>query len=284
MQNQLRTIQETVVELVIIFILTLIAFPVVTFSEGVPRIILGVIFLLIFPGYTLTAALFPGKNSLKGIERAALTFVLSFALVSLTGLVLNYTPWGIRLTPIFAGVAILIVLTSGIALLRRAGIPEAERFSLHINIRMPKWSETSRFDRALYIVLTVVVIGAVSTLACVIVRPKAQEAFTNFYILGTEGMMENYPQELTLGEQAVVTLGIENRENQPANYNITVLFDGEEIQTIDSIALADEGKWFDEVALIPSRVGDNQKVEFLLYKDKDTVPYLTLHIWLDVRE
>jgi uncharacterized membrane protein len=272
------------VELVIIFILTLIAFPVVTLSEGVPRIILGVIFLLIFPGYTLTAALFPSKNSLRGVERAALTFVLSFALVSLAGLALNYTPWGIRLTPIFVAVAIIIVLASGIALLRRMNLPEAERFTLRINIRMPKWCSTSRFDRVLYIGLTVVVIAAISTLAYVIVRPKAQEAFTNFYILGPEGMMENYPQELTLGEQAVVTLGIENHENQPTNYNITVLFDGEEIQTIDSIALADEGKWSDEVALIPSRVGDNQKVEFLLYKGEESVPYLALHLWLDVRE
>jgi uncharacterized membrane protein len=272
------------VELVIIFILTLIAFPVVTLSEGVPRIILGVIFLLIFPGYTLTAALFPKKNNITGVERAALTLVLSFAIVSLAGLALNYTPWGIKLTPIFIAVATIILLTSGIALLRRTGLPETERFSLHINIRIPKWRGESKLDRVLYIVLAIAVIGAIATMAYVIAKPKAEEAFTNFYILGPEGMMENYPQELTLGEQAAVTLGIENHENQPANYNITVLFDGEEIQTIDSIALADEGKWSDEVALIPSRVGDNQKVEFLLYKGEESVPYLALHLWLDVRE
>jgi uncharacterized membrane protein len=53
-------------DLIIIFILTLIAFPVVTLTEGVPRIILGVIFLLVFPGYSLIAALFPGKKSING--------------------------------------------------------------------------------------------------------------------------------------------------------------------------------------------------------------------------
>src|SRR3972149_8659583 len=119
MQAQLPTTEVQVVDLIIIILLTVIVFPVVELTTGVPRIILGVIFLLIFPGYTLTTALFPKKESIKGVERVALTFVLSFALVSLTGLALNYTPWGIRLTPILISMAILIFITSGIAMFRR---------------------------------------------------------------------------------------------------------------------------------------------------------------------
>ena len=270
-------------ELVIILLLTLIAYPVVTLTEGVPRIILGVIVLLIFPGYTLMAALFPSKKSIKGVERAALTFVLSFALVSLTGLILNYTPWGIRLNPIFVAVAIIMLVASGIALLRRENLPEAERFALRIKIRRIQWSSASRFDRALSIVLAVAVIGAASVLAYVIAQPKAEEAFTNFYILGPEGKIADYPQELTLGEQVEVTLGIENHENQAASYEIVVIFDGEEMQAIGPIRLADEEEWGDNVTLIPSRTGGNQKVEFLLYEGEGSEPYLILHLWLDVR-
>ncbi|HPC28222.1 MAG TPA: DUF1616 domain-containing protein, partial [Candidatus Methanomethylicus sp.] len=44
---------------------------------------------------------------------AALSIGLSLALVPLTGLVLNYTPWGIRLDPI---VVSLSLLTVGLAL------------------------------------------------------------------------------------------------------------------------------------------------------------------------
>jgi len=39
-----------------------------------------------------TAALFPGKDDLDGIERIALSFGLSIAVVPLMGLALNYTP------------------------------------------------------------------------------------------------------------------------------------------------------------------------------------------------
>jgi uncharacterized membrane protein len=41
-----------------------------------------------------------GSEELDNIERAALSIGMSLALVPITGLLLNYTPWGIRTTPI----------------------------------------------------------------------------------------------------------------------------------------------------------------------------------------
>ncbi len=271
-------------DLIIILVLTLIAFPVVTLSEGLPRIILGVLFLLIFPGYTLMATLFPGKKSMRGIERAALTLVLSFAVVSLAGLAINYTPWGIKLTPIFIAVAIIILITSGIALLRRMRIPETERFTIHIKFQMPRWRVESRFDRVLSIILIMAIVGAIATMAYVIAKPKTEEAFTNFYILGPEGKMENYPQELTLGEQVEVTLGIENQENQDISYSVIVLLDGEKIQVIGPLKLINGEDWQSGVTLNPTTAGNKQEVEFQVYKGDETAPYLALHLWLDVKE
>ncbi len=53
------------------------------------RIILGLPFILFFPGYTLITALFPKKSDLGAIERVALSFGLSIAVVPLIGLILN---------------------------------------------------------------------------------------------------------------------------------------------------------------------------------------------------
>jgi uncharacterized membrane protein len=270
------------VELVIIFILTLICYPVITLTEGILRIILGIIFLLIFPGYTLLAALFPEKNSINGIERTGLTPLLSFTLISLAGLALNFTPWGIKLTPIYITMSIIIVVCSGIALLRRARLPKSERFSLAIKFRMPKRGNSSALDITLSICLALIVIGAVSTIIYVIAHPKAQEPFSNFYVLGSEEMMGNYPKELTLGEPAVVTLGIDNHENQDTSYSIKVTSDGAEMQSIGPIVLTNEGKWSNEVSVTPPKAGDNQKVEFILYKGEEPAPYLTLHLWVNV--
>jgi uncharacterized membrane protein len=272
------------VELVIIFLLTLICFPVITLSEGILRVVLGVIFLLIFPGYTLMAALFPGKNGVKNIERAAFTVILSLVLVSLAGLVLNYTPWGIRLTPIYIAMSIIIVIASGIALLRRYGLPQADRFSLQFNIKMPKLGKPSKFNIVLSVFFTLLLVGAVFTLTYVLAQPKPQDSFSNFYVLGANDMMVNYPVELTLGGQTGVTLGIENHESQDTSYEIKVTYDGTETQSIGPILLSDGGKWTNDVTLTPSKIGNNQKVEFLLYKGEEPAPYLALHLWMNVKE
>jgi uncharacterized membrane protein len=272
------------VELAIICLLTLICFPVITLTEGIVRIILGVIFLLIFPGYTILTAIFPAKNKITGLERTVLTPLLSFALVSLAGLALNYTPWGITLTTVYIAMTIIIVICSAITLVRRARLPESERFSLAVRFKMPKRGNTSKLDIALYICLAVIVIGAASTLVYVVAHPKAQEPFTNFYVLGAEEMMENYPKQLSIGVPAFVTLGIDNHENKDTSYSIKVTSDGAEIQSLGPILLTSEGKWSGEAKLTPPKIGDNQKVDFTLYKGEEPAPYLTLHLWVNVKE
>ncbi len=272
-------------DLLIIIIVTIVTIPVAELTEGLPRIILGILFLLVFPGYSLMAALFPGKDSLELVERVALSLVLSFAIVALTGLMLNYTPWGIKLTSIVVALAVIIIAAAAIALQRRAMLPEDEQFKSHIaiNIKRPEWGNTSTLDKALSVGLVAAIIAAIATLVYVIAEPKENEAFTDFYLLGPDGMMENYPQELMLGEQAEVLLGIKNHEDLDTNYSVTVTFDGEEVQEIGPIILADNEEWRDEIGLNAIKAGEDQRVEFLLYKGEEIEPSLTLHLWLDVK-
>jgi len=78
----------------------------------------GVLFILFLPGYSFTKALFQTNissksiGSLNVIERIALSIGMSIALVSLVGLLLYYSPWGLDLTTI---VLSLFVLTSVLA-------------------------------------------------------------------------------------------------------------------------------------------------------------------------
>ena len=81
------------------------------------RYILGTIFILLLPGYSLIKALFPTKE-IDNIERVALSMGMSIALVPLIGLLLNYTPWGIRLTPITLSLLALTLTLATAALLR----------------------------------------------------------------------------------------------------------------------------------------------------------------------
>ncbi|UCC32934.1 MAG: DUF1616 domain-containing protein [Candidatus Bathyarchaeota archaeon] len=81
------------------------------------RYILGSIFVLWLPGYSLIKTLFPRKE-IDNLERAVLSIGMSLALIPITGLLLNYTPWGIRLTPITLSLLALTLALATAALVR----------------------------------------------------------------------------------------------------------------------------------------------------------------------
>ena len=97
-------------------------------NETPVRVLLGLLLVLFLPGYSLIAALFPKRDDLDGIERIALSFGLSIAVVPLLGLALNYTPFGIRLVPILIVLSMFTISLAVVACVRRCWLPEGERF------------------------------------------------------------------------------------------------------------------------------------------------------------
>lgn len=83
------------------------------------RYVLGGIFVLFLPGFLLLSALYPRSGELDTLERVALSIGLSLAIVPLIGLVLNYTPWGIRLEPIMASMALFAEAMAVAVVVRR---------------------------------------------------------------------------------------------------------------------------------------------------------------------
>jgi hypothetical protein len=89
----------------------------ISVSSGVvlyARYVFGSALVLFLPGYALIEALYP-KRELDELTRFALSIGLSLAIVPLTGLVLNYTPFGIRLLPVtisIAGITVVLLCLS----------------------------------------------------------------------------------------------------------------------------------------------------------------------------
>jgi len=82
------------------------------------RNVMGIILVIFLPGYSLTMSLFPRKQ-IDNVERIALSIGLSLAMVAITGLVLNYTPMGIRLQPITISLLGLTIVISLIGALKQ---------------------------------------------------------------------------------------------------------------------------------------------------------------------
>ena len=122
------TLALTIATVIAIFTVSETALPLVYI-----RYVLGTIFILWLPGYAFIKALFPqhlpftkglahtleaSEKNLDIIERIALSLGMSLALVPMAGLLLNYTPWGIRLTPIVLSLLALTTIFATAAIIR----------------------------------------------------------------------------------------------------------------------------------------------------------------------
>lgn len=254
------------------------------------RLALGLLYILLVPGYTLLAALFPRASSLTGIVRLALSISLSVAVIPIIALLLDSTPWGLRLWPVVISEVSTILLFSLVALVRRARLPGAERFLLSIEIDMKGWwFSQDKGNRIIVIIVLGLFLVALSSAAAILLLPKPGEHFTEFYILGPEGLAENYPRQVLVGEALTVTIGLTNLEAGDRNYRVEVWAvdpgEGDRRLMIAEIApfTLPVGQTF-EYPLTWSMPweGEDQQVEFYLLVNGQPEPYRKLRIWLDV--
>jgi uncharacterized membrane protein len=274
-------------ELVLIDILAVLLIIIIAFIPiAALRIILGLPFLLFFPGYVLIAALFPKATSIGGFERVALSFGFSIAVTGLVGLALNYTPWGINLYPVVISLTVFIIAMSVIAWSRRRRLPQEERYTVDFVYDLSSWKSQTLVNRVISVALIAVIIGAVGILGYAMASPQIGERYTEFYILGMEGKSADYPLELEVGQEGTVVAGIINREHEVTQYRLEVRI-GEAVNNVlQQLVLEHDEKWEDVVVFIPQKAGNSQKVEFLLYNlnNSDSEVYRQLHFWVDVAD
>ncbi|ASJ17291.1 hypothetical protein A3L04_09530 [Thermococcus chitonophagus] len=261
--------------------------------ESFIRKVLGLVFVLFLPGYVFITALFPERKELDNLERLALSLGLSIAIVPLIGLALNYTPWGIRLTPILVSLTIFNVVFAVVAIYRRkdAFEPWIPWVTLEDIKRELEWDKASRLDKVLTVILIIAIMASIGTLGYVITHPKPGEAFTEFYILGPKGKAADYPTELFVNETGRVIIGIVNHEHRNVTYyveiwlvNLTYDFTTNETiihemylmdrfnVTLPSIPVNIEGNWtpqFETNYTFKIDKPGRWQVWFLLFKDRE---------------
>ena len=270
--------------LIAVIVIALLALPAAAFAPTAIRVVLTIPFILFFPGYTLLSVLYPRRGTLDSIERIAVSFGLSIVVVPLIGLILNFTPFGITLLPILVLTTIFIILCSVLALYRQRGLPPGKRLSVSLVFHLPPWQMMGSADRVLSLALALAIISLLGYFIYFIVTPDQGERYTEFYILSTVGIADYYPTELVAGESLALIAGIVNHEYADTSYRVVVRMDGQNVTEVLTGPQADGENWQQTVSFVPHSIGDNQKVEFLLYRNDESTPYhnKSLHLYIDV--
>jgi uncharacterized membrane protein len=256
----------------------------------------------------------PGPTSadragIDGIERVALSFGLSIAVVPLIGLVLNFTPWGIRLVPVVTAVAGFTLGCVAVAARRRWALSPDDRFAVPYREWLAAaegelFDPDGRTDAALNVVLAVSVLLAVGSVGYAVAVPPQGEQFSEFYLLTEtpegELVADDYPETMAVDETAELIVGIGNNEYEPTEYHVVVQL--QEVETANNSTTVLERTEIDRFeatvehnethherhTLRPTRSGEDLRVQYLLYRD--SVPegptggnaYRDLHLWIDV--
>lgn len=327
--RRVRELPADLAAAVIVVALTNVAVFAPVIRETPLRIGVGLAFVLFVPGYALIAALFPeagespvtdsdgdaeemSRSGIDGIERVALSFGLSIAVVPLIGLVLNFTPWGIRLAPIMVAISGFTFAAAAVADHRRRQIPENDRFRVPYRqwfsaARTELFEPESRTDALLNVLLVASILLATGSVAYAVFVPAQGEQFSELYILTEdedgELVADGYPTEFVQGESKEVILGIGNHEQQPAEYtavvveqdvdivdNETVVREQRELQRFET-RLDHNETWHHPHEIAPTIVGNDTRLMWLLYVDSeppaeptaDNADY-SVHLWVDVSD
>ena len=293
-------IREKPWDLAIVVISTILLLGIIYLTpDSWVRTVLGLPYLLFFPGYVLISFLFPEEEPLDKIERIALSFGLSIAITPLIGLLLNYT-WQISLIPLLTSISLFIFAFSGLALYRRRAIPLEEVFHIELEINPPDWESYDMIDKALVVGTVILLIASGALAVHIATTPRTGERFTEFYILGEGGMADDYPNDLQVNETGTLTIGVVNREHETTDYTVVMglgyeFDDMNSIGTLsDNISLPGNNTYFETEISLNHTESWNMTVEFSvempeIYRMKffllrDGEVYRDLHYTLLVRD
>ncbi len=260
----------------IILLWTIATFISIIFGDTYIRTVLAIPTVLFIPGYVLVMALFTKKNELGGTERICISFGLSIVVISLLGLFLDLT-FGIRLIPMLVTLCTYIIIMVSVAMYRQRMSEDIVDNIIPRNI-LPK----RKIDTILTMILIFMSILAAITMYYAIMTPKIGERFTEFYVLNSDRKADNYSTNMILNSPVVLLTGVVNNEYQYMNYTVNVVLDRDVLAT-ENLSLNHGDMWEKNITFVPGKVGDNVKLEILLFKEDDyAAPYRKLHLWATV--
>lgn len=287
-----------------------------TAAVGLP---LALLLLFVLPGYVTMAVAYADQGPLvttsrpmvRVAEQLALSIGLSLAVVPVLGLVTYLSPWSLTEATVVSVVAIYVVLISVLAAVRRSshttGSRAESRFGNRVAgsaLTIPSPSKMTTTQLLVNGVLVVSVLAATATLGMALLAPPEEAGTTDLHLLTESGdklVANEYPETVTTGEEAQITVGVTNDEGTRTEYTAVaelqrVRIDGQSVVVVDKtsvgryqFALEDGNTWRQQLTIEPTLIGENLRFAVYLYRGEapprpsSETAYREATLWLDVQ-
>jgi len=114
----------------------------------------------------------------------------------------------------------------------------------------------------------------------------AGEEFTELYVLGPNGTAEDYPSDVTPGEEAMLTVGVENHESGSRQYRLVLQWN-DSLEVERQLQIAYGATWQRRVEITAPQREGSYRLRILLYRNSqatDESPYRRLYLTVKVGE
>lgn len=254
------------------------------------RLLLGFAYVLVFPGYCVTTALFPRPKDLTKLERFGLSIGLSIAVASVLAIILDRSPWGLHVWPIMIAELVTIATFAMIGVVRRSQLATVEP-SPTFRTWHPRtlWNWVAPGGRQSYALMVGSILVGTVAVTWILIAPAPSSYTTEFYMLGPNGLAENFPREVVVGEEMAIRFGTTNREQSTSTYRVEIwsqdAWDSASRQRL--VRTGDYLLGTGETLEVPLRwrmpqAGIDQRVDILLFIDDQPSPYRNLRMFLNV--
>ncbi|AQL44887.1 hypothetical protein BV210_19195 (plasmid) [Halorientalis sp. IM1011] len=298
-QSAVRQVPTDLV-LVVAFALGAVSLLTVGVSSPLVRAVLGFPLLFLVPGYVTVAAAFPRARSgtlertgalgqvreVSGVERAALSFGLSVALLPLLALAIDVSPWPFE-SPVRAGaVSGYAGVMAAVAVYRRAQVSDADRYRWHVGRTLASirtaLAGTSKRETVLNLLVAVSLVAATGAVGYALATPQDGEQYSTISILteneSGDRVAGDYPTDLDTADDRRLVAAVENREGRETTYELVVVVErvdpsGEDNRVTERAVLSrgnatvpPGGTWYYRHGLRPVLDGENLRVSYFLYE------------------
>ncbi|HEY0601273.1 MAG TPA: DUF1616 domain-containing protein [Herpetosiphonaceae bacterium] len=243
--------------IVSVLAVAMLALALLGWDGGVLRLVLGLLLVLVLPGYALTAALFPDPT-LPRTDRLLYTVGLSLVVTILGGFVLNWTPWGLRAQ---SWAVLLSYITLGgcvAAVMRRPVVVVApQRSALRL----------SPGQAALFALAALTLVGSVAIARSEAAQHPAPDVVQLWILPG---------DQLQTARLGVITKG-----PTAGSYRLVVQRGGYTIREWPALTLKDDDRW-EATIEISARQPGSGPIQARLYRaDEPNAIYRSVTLWPD---
>lgn len=221
------------------------------------RALVALPLVLLFPGYALTAATFPGAQ-LSRSERWLCASGMSLCIVALGALLINLTPWGITPVSWVGLLGGITLIGCAVAWLRRQRLEAENEPTMPIKFQFG----FSASQVAMLALALVVTVGALA-----LARYSAEQR----YVPGVTQLWM-----LPAAHSSTLQLGIRSDEQTTTVYRLRLMHEGTLLHEWASISLQPGQRWQEQITV--PEAGKNALVAQLFVEQDSTTPYREV-IW-----